>query len=464
MMNAMNMIIAAVSPRPGRITRARPLLAVVLLGIFCNAQAASVSLVPTSAVDVPPGGFVSFDIVMNFTGEPTLSGGFDIEYDSTALQIVSLVRDPAVGEADFSRDPDVLPDLLGNWAVGGFSGLADVATLGSITFQATGGSSVVAVRPASGVAGPWISNTDFLTVLNPAYNQVQVTDTTADTDGDGILDVNDTDDDNDGLSDADENAAGLNPVDPDSDDDGIGDGNDTSPLTPSNACTGGDEANATLQGNVETDRTCAARESVTVLPPTSVQDPGHLRLISPTVVLRSGFEADRLTVTSADPCPGCPLPEAAGYEYAGVVTLCTDTCFSFDALAVGSEISGGFDIDTTPGGSFGDAEMGDFMLSIFNPALPVSGPFGNPATDNPLLLDSASGVIASNGTAGTTDAANELAGGQMLLEFLTPPFSDNGAFVVFDLATADGQVCLFFATAGCIPAATEVIRTEGNFF
>ena len=154
---------------------------------------------------------------------------------------------------------------------------------------------------------------------------------------------------------------------------------------------------------------------------------------------------------------------AALYSYSGVVTLCTGTCASFASLDLGSTLSGTFDIDTSPSGAFGDAEMGDFTVAVFNPALPPSGPVGDPVTDNPLILDSALGIAASNGTAGTTDAANEINGGQMLLEFLVPPFSSNGAYVVFDLSTGNGQVCLFYATAGCIPGATEAVAFEGSF-
>jgi hypothetical protein len=45
-----------------------------------------------------------------------------------------------------------------------------------------------------------------------------------DTDGDGILDINDLDDDNDGLSDINESIAGTDPLDPDTDGDGFMDG------------------------------------------------------------------------------------------------------------------------------------------------------------------------------------------------------------------------------------------------
>lgn len=151
------------------------------------------------------------------------------------------------------------------------------------------------------------------------------------------------------------------------------------------------------------------------------------------------------------------------YSYSGVVTLCTGTCTSFASLDLGSTLSGIMEVDVGPSDIFGDADIGDFSFDVFNPALPVSGPVGDPVNDNPLILSSVLGVIASNGTSGTTDAAGQINGGQMLLEFLMPPFSDNGAFVVFDLLTGNGQVCLFFATAGCIPGATESVKFEGQF-
>ena len=152
------------------------------------------------------------------------------------------------------------------------------------------------------------------------------------------------------------------------------------------------------------------------------------------------------------------------YEYNGVVTLCTGTCASFNSLDIGTTIMGTIDIDVALGGdSFGDADIVNFLFSLFNPALPVSGPVGDPVNDNPLIIDSLLGIAASNGTSGITNAADEINGGQMLLEFLVPPFSSNGAFVVFDLATGNGQVCLFFATAGCNPGATQAVAFEGGF-
>ncbi|MBT8090444.1 MAG: VPLPA-CTERM sorting domain-containing protein [Gammaproteobacteria bacterium] len=160
---------------------------------------------------------------------------------------------------------------------------------------------------------------------------------------------------------------------------------------------------------------------------------------------------------------GMTAANAALYSYNGVVTLCTGTCASFASLDIGGTLTGTIDIDVAAGGAFGDADIVAFSFQIFNPALPVSGPIGDPVNDNPLILDSGLGIAASNGTTGTTDLSNEINSGQMLLEFLVPPFSSNGAFVVFDLATGNGQVCLFYATAGCIPGATQAVAFEGQF-
>lgn len=154
---------------------------------------------------------------------------------------------------------------------------------------------------------------------------------------------------------------------------------------------------------------------------------------------------------------------AALYNYTSTVTFCSGTCDSFAALSVGSTITGQIEINTTPGGSFGDADVGAFTFFVTNPAIPPSGPVGDPVNDNPLVLDSGLGIATSNGTVGMTDAANAISGGTMLIQFLVPPFSSNGAYVIFDLATGDGQVCLFYATAGCIPGATEAVRFEGEF-
>ena len=101
-----------------------------------------------------------------------------------------------------------------------------------------------------------------------------------------------------------------NITDPDDDNDGIGDALDTDPLIASNLCTSSDGDNATMGVQVVADLTCAAQVSIDVQGATQVFGPnGHLHLIAPSTGFRSGFKVfvdGRVTVTSANPCPGCP--------------------------------------------------------------------------------------------------------------------------------------------------------------
>lgn len=155
-----------------------------------------------------------------------------------------------------------------------------------------------------------------------------------DFDGDGDPDSSDPDDDNDGMTDvyeiehefdqfdasdagldADNDGLtnleefsqnpGLDPNNPDTDGDKIGDAVDSDPVNANNGCTGGNLFDRTLETVVSANLTCAARETITVNPPTAVEPSGHLFLIAPAVMFKTGFESGSLTIISADGCPGC---------------------------------------------------------------------------------------------------------------------------------------------------------------
>ena len=99
---------------------------------------------------------------------------------------------------------------------------------------------------------------------------------------------------------------GLDPNDPDTDGDGIDDALDNGPLSPDNNCTGGTAADAIFSDVVTTEITCGATSSIEVQPPGAVQGTGHLRLISPNVIINPEFRSGKLTIISVDPCAACP--------------------------------------------------------------------------------------------------------------------------------------------------------------
>jgi hypothetical protein len=160
---------------------------------------------------------------------------------------------------------------------------------------------------------------------------------------------------------------------------------------------------------------------------------------------------------------------ATVYNYSGVVISCTPTCDSFAALAVGTEVTGQVEIATSPNGTWTFADVSQaFSYTVLNPNAPLE-PFDgtNPDTANPLPLNELIAPIRESGltftTGGTTDANNDLDSGFILHEFVVPPFSDNGAWVLFDIEAGIAQVCVFFTLTGCIPGATEVAVIQGDF-
>ena len=163
-------------------------------------------------------------------------------------------------------------------------------------------------------------------------------------------------------------------------------------------------------------------------------------------------------------CSGAASAET--YYFDGTVTLCTGSCDSFASLDVGSQISGQWIIETTADGTWTSADIQGFSATALNNAVPWEPDNGsNPTTANPLALTPAIAPVAAVG-GGTTDGSNQLNSGTIAHEFVVPPFSSNGAWIIFDIG-ADGQatatVCLFYATTGCIPGATVMTIVDGTF-
>lgn len=154
-------------------------LGLLISGIPALSSAATVSLIPTSPVEnLDVADIVSFKIEIDFTAEGgTLGGGFDVSWDPASLQLESYTSTVILGDPFFGRPPDASPGLLGSWGVGDFDGL-DTGLLGSLSFSLLPGaglSSFIALGPTTGIAGPWVSAVDFITLIDPAYNQVEVT-------------------------------------------------------------------------------------------------------------------------------------------------------------------------------------------------------------------------------------------------------------------------------------------------
>ncbi len=100
---------------------------------------------------------ITLDVLMDFTGNPTLGGGTDIFYDSAVLSYqsfsfatTSLTLDPA-----FSRTPDILSNKLEGLAFGNFNGLSGPGTVGTLTFQviASGNTTLRMAETTSALGG-----------------------------------------------------------------------------------------------------------------------------------------------------------------------------------------------------------------------------------------------------------------------------------------------------------------------
>lgn len=165
---------------------ARLILAIaisLLAGLTGRANAASISIVYVGTNEVDPGGKVLadtgdllvFDMVMDFTDHPTIGGGFDILFDTSALGFVSLIEaQPCMDFACPDQDPT---DGRLQTGFASFTPLTGPALVASVTFQVTGDnvqSTFVALGPTTGIRGPFISGVDFMTIIDVDYNAIEI--------------------------------------------------------------------------------------------------------------------------------------------------------------------------------------------------------------------------------------------------------------------------------------------------
>ncbi|MFK7888399.1 MAG: VPLPA-CTERM sorting domain-containing protein [Gammaproteobacteria bacterium] len=158
------------------------LLAIALSASLTAAHAASVSLVYTGANDIDDDGAIlaaagdtlTFDLVMDFTDQITLGGGFDINWDSSVFALESYVS-AGLGDPSFGRDPVLEDGRLFNGAVGNFNGLTEglIATLSFqvLAFPATMADGMITPSGTDGDSGPWIDGVTFVDVIDDVeYN------------------------------------------------------------------------------------------------------------------------------------------------------------------------------------------------------------------------------------------------------------------------------------------------------
>lgn len=137
-------------------TTIKRLLAVGLLAVsFSAAQAASITLNP-SAASVGVGGTVDVTFTMNFTGQATLGGGFDLLYNAAVLSLDTWSYEE-IGDPDFLGPATPGVGSITAIAFGDFAGLTGPAWFGTASFSAIGaGTANFAMSDNVGPAGPFI--------------------------------------------------------------------------------------------------------------------------------------------------------------------------------------------------------------------------------------------------------------------------------------------------------------------
>ena len=128
----------------------------VLMSAISSAQAVSLTLM-SSTPSVAVGETIELQVLMDFSDDATVGGGFDIIFDPGLVSYVSgsYLTDGALGsDPSFTRDDnptvtdptkrvEVLSDKLAGAAFGNFGGLSGPAVVGSLSFIANAGGDAV---------------------------------------------------------------------------------------------------------------------------------------------------------------------------------------------------------------------------------------------------------------------------------------------------------------------------------
>lgn len=139
----------------------------LLLGMMSNANAVSISLLPSTPI-AAPGDTVSFDLLYDFSADPTLGGGIDFTWDPSVLSYagLSFLCGPPDCDPGFHNpgDSSTAGSLL-SFAVGNFNGIAGPLVVATLDFMidaaAAAGVTTLTMADTTGVAGPFVSATTF---------------------------------------------------------------------------------------------------------------------------------------------------------------------------------------------------------------------------------------------------------------------------------------------------------------
>lgn len=158
-------------------------LTLTMLCIAAAANAASLSFVYTGNNDVDNDGqivalvgdSIAFDIVMDFSNDPIISGGYDVLFTTDSLRFEAW-EDVAFGDPVFGRSPDNFAryGLLESAAFGSFTGLTGPATVARVSFTFLGGAiATVELAGTSGIGSPFIS-TDLVTAVDVDFGSATI--------------------------------------------------------------------------------------------------------------------------------------------------------------------------------------------------------------------------------------------------------------------------------------------------
>lgn len=154
-------------------------LTLTLLCAAAAANAASLSFVYTGDNNVDNDGhivasvgdLIDFDIVMDFTDEPTIGGGFDVFFTTDSLQFESW---ESLNIGDGPRQPRIYEQLglIEDAAFGSFNPLTGPATLARVSFIFLGGP-VGTVELAQSQYGVFIG-ADFITPIDVDFGSATI--------------------------------------------------------------------------------------------------------------------------------------------------------------------------------------------------------------------------------------------------------------------------------------------------